>query len=113
MSAALDWEPAAYVEQADAAAIRVRAMRNEHDTALRALGFARTGEAGVSAMVVRDDAEKAEAFHALRELGLAFAAGREWCPAEVFGYLRDKGLLSGPFLRIAWTQPGRYRVDEA
>ena len=113
MPAALDREPAAYVEKADAAAIQVRAMRGEHDAALRALGFACTGEAGVHAMVVHDDAEKAEAFHALRELGLAFAAGREWCPAEVFCYLRDKGLLSGPFLRIAWTQPGRYRVEEA
>ncbi|OAX57024.1 hypothetical protein [Xanthomonas graminis] len=113
MSAALDREPAAYVEKADAAAIRVRAMRDEHDAALRSIGFAGTGEAGVYAMVVRDDAEKAKAFHALRELGLAFAAGREWCPAEVFGYLRDKGLLSGPFLRIAWTQPGRYRLQEA
>ena len=64
-------------------------------------------------MVVRDDAAKAKAFHALRDLGLAFVAGREWCPAEVFGHLRDKGLLSGPFLRIAWTQPGSCRVEEA
>ncbi len=113
MSAALDREPAAYVEKADAAAIRVRALRGEHDAALRALGFACAGEAGVYSMAVRGDAEKAEAFHALRALGLAFADGREWCPAEVFGYLRDKGLLSGPFLRIAWTEPGRHRVDEA
>lgn len=113
MSAALDRKPEAYVEKADAAAIRVRALRGEHDATLRALGFACAGEAGVYSMDVRDDAEKAKAFHALRELGLAFADGREWCPAEVFGYLRDKGLLSGPFLRIAWSQPGSYRLQEA
>ncbi|WP_369978595.1 hypothetical protein [Xanthomonas bundabergensis] len=101
------------MEKADAAAILVRTLRGEHEMAVRALGFACTGQVGVYSMAVRDDAEKAKAFHALRDLGLAFAAGREWCPADVFAYLRDKGLLSGPFLRIAWTGPGRYRLEDA
>jgi hypothetical protein len=49
-------------------------------------------------------------FDELRSLGVAFSAGKEWCPSEVFEYLRDEQLLSGKYLRVAWTQPGQYRL---
>jgi hypothetical protein len=49
-------------------------------------------------------------FAALRDRGVSFLAGREWSPAEVFAWLRDRGLLEGPYLRIAWTDPQQYVV---
>ena len=43
---------------------------------------------------------------ALRALGIAFSAGREWCPSEVVQGLRDRGLLEGEFTEIFWTGQG-------
>lgn len=100
----------AYVEKADGDAIRVRAPNHGLHAALAALGFAAAAQPDAWLLQVADDAHKAAAFAALRALGVAFADGREWCPAEVFAHLRDSGLLSGTFLRIAWSGPGRQRL---
>ncbi len=61
---------------------------------------------------VDGDEEKAAVFAALRNAGICFSWGREWNPVEVFQWLCEKGLLSGPFRRIAWTQPGEFHVRE-
>lgn len=45
---------------------------------------------------------KANLFASLRDEGVCFSAGPDWCPADVFEYLREQGLLSGPYRRIAW-----------
>jgi hypothetical protein len=101
----------AYVEKADADAVRVRVMDPNLDPALRAIGFSQTAEHDVYILDVLDDKQKAQVFDALRLLEVAFSAGKEWCPAEVFEYLRDDlGLLSGNFWRVAWTEPGQYRL---
>lgn len=54
--------------------------------------------------------EKAKIFDVLRALDICFPDGREWCPAEVFEYLRDIGLLSGGFKTISWTAPDKYFI---
>ncbi|MCY7264248.1 hypothetical protein [Pseudomonas protegens] len=102
----------AYVEKADADTVRVRVMDASLDAALVALGFGATIEPGVYALDVADDVRKAQLFDALRTLGVAFADGKEWCPAEVFEYLRDMNLLSGTFTRVSWREPGRYHLVE-
>lgn len=102
--------PIAYVEKADGDAIHVSVHDHALHAALAALGFTAVAQSDAWRLHVPDDAHKAAAFAALRSLGVAFADGREWCPAEVFAYLRDRGLLSGPFLRIAWSGPGRHRL---
>lgn len=102
----------AYVEKADDDAIRLRVIDHGLDAALAALGFTAGAEADVFSRDVADDAEKANVFDALRSLGVAFSDGKEWCPAEVFEYLRDKGLLSGKFVRISWRQPGQFHLVE-
>ncbi|QJI31813.1 hypothetical protein HKK55_24950 [Pseudomonas sp. ADAK18] len=104
----------AYVEKADGDSVRVRVIDHTLDSALRAIGFSQTAESDVYVMDVLDDKQKAQVFDALRSLEVAFSAGKEWCPAEVFEYLRDDlGFLSGGFLRVAWTAPGQYRIDHA
>ena len=47
--------------------------------------------------------EMARLAGSLRDLGVAFGAGREWSPSEVVQDLKDRGLVSGEFTEIAWT----------
>lgn len=99
----------AYVEKADDSIIRIRVIDPGLVASLGLLGFTRKAECFVTE--VADDLEKAAIFDALRLLEIPFSDGREWCPAEVFEYLRDKGLVGGDFIRVAWTGSGRFRLD--
>ncbi|UQI31102.1 hypothetical protein M3M50_00355 [Pseudomonas bijieensis] len=100
----------AYVEKADVDVIRVQVIDNALDSPLRAIGFSTAAQKDIYVFQVADNRQKAKVFDALRSLGVAFSAGKEWCPSEVFEYLRDEQLLSGKYLRVAWTQPGQYRL---
>ncbi|HFK2920582.1 TPA: hypothetical protein ACGY72_001751 [Stenotrophomonas maltophilia] len=102
--------PCAYVQQADGNTVQVVLVDTTAQPALRALGFA--GVPPVLHAPVANDAAKARMFAALRDLGVAFSAGREWCPAEVFGWLRECGLLEGPCLRIAWTGRQQFQLTQ-
>lgn len=81
----------AYVQQADGNTVQVVVLDADARAALQALGVA--GQAATLCAEVGDDIGKARLFAALRDLGVAFLAGREWSPAEVFAWLRDRGLL--------------------
>ncbi|MFJ3485562.1 hypothetical protein ACIPL1_19550 [Pseudomonas sp. NPDC090202] len=99
----------AYVQSAAVQTVTVKVMDETLTPALKSLGFSMQARAGIVALNVIDDSQKARVFDALRQLGVAFSDGREWCPAEVFEYLRDKGLLSGTFVKVSWTAPGQIR----
>ena len=99
----------AYVRQADGNCIRVMLLNGRPRTSLQALGFT-AGEADTLTLPVADDAAKAAVFIRLRDLGVAFSAGREWCPADVFEHFRDGGLLQGTYLRVAWRTPQQFTV---
>jgi hypothetical protein len=47
----------------------------------------------------------------LRDNNFFFSGGREWCPAEVFEYLREQSLLKGSYKKISWADPNNYRID--
>ncbi|EED39816.1 conserved hypothetical protein [Stenotrophomonas sp. SKA14] len=98
----------AYVQQAGGNTVQVVLLDADAHAALQALGF--EGVLPTLRAEVGDDLGKARLFAALRDLGVAFSAGREWSPAEVFAWLRDRGLLEGAYLRIAWTHPHQYDV---
>lgn len=98
----------AYVEKADDRVIRVMVIDQALIAPLREFGFSPQGVWLIKE--VAGDLEKATAFDALRLMNIPFSDGKEWCPAEVFEYLRDTGLLSGDFIRVSWTQPGYYRL---
>lgn len=100
----------AYVQRADGNVITVVLLDGTAHAALQALGF--SGAAPDLHIEVSDEAAKAQLFAALRDLGVAFAAGREWCPAEVFDWLRERGLLSGRCQRIAWSGPQKFHVTQ-
>lgn len=101
----------AFVEKADGDVVRVKVNDRNFSTELGAVGFVEALEDGVFERYVSDDVEKAKVFDSLRLLHIAFSGGKEWCPAEVFEYLRDKALLSGGFVRVSWTQPGQCRLE--
>lgn len=75
------------------------------------LGCLSTLDPAQFSYICRDEQDKANLFGRLRQLGLAFAAGREWSPSDVFEYLRDQGLLQGIYRRLIWTSPGRMHVS--
>ena len=102
----------AYVTQADGDYVRIKVLDACGETALINLGFSSTTQTDEYEMSCSDNTTKANIFAQLRQLDVCFSAGREWCPAEVFLYLRDIGLLSGGFKRIAWARPAHYRVTD-
>jgi hypothetical protein len=59
-----------------------------------------------------DENEKVRLFKELRDLGIAFSAGRDWSPSEQFEELRERGLITGKYKHIGWSGPDNYKVDE-
>ncbi|MBA0100612.1 hypothetical protein WH218_16350 [Stenotrophomonas indicatrix] len=102
----------AYVRQADGNCIKVMLFNGRSRASLQSLGFT-AGDENTLTLPVPDDAAKAAVFLRLRDLGVAFSAGREWCPADVFERLRDRGALEGPYLRVAWRTPRQFTVTTA
>ncbi|MDQ1093912.1 hypothetical protein QE400_003325 [Xanthomonas sacchari] len=101
---------AAYVQQADGDVVRIQVLDDSVRPALERLGFSDCG-GGRSQLCAVDATAKAAVFEQLRVIGVAFSAGKEWCPAEVFEFLRDQGLLRGRYIRIAWSAPAAYRLS--
>ncbi|SLM25850.1 hypothetical protein [Stenotrophomonas indicatrix] len=102
----------AYVRQADGNCIKVMLFNGRSRASLQSLGFT-AGDENTLTLPVPDAAAKAAVFLRLRDLGVAFSAGREWFPADVFEHLRDGGVLEGPYLRIAWRTPQQFTVTTA
>lgn len=100
----------AFVEKADDDVVRVKVFDRGLDAAIAAIGFSATFEPGIFTLRTADDAHKATIFDALRALGIPFSDGKEWCPAEVFEYLRSLNLLTGKFVRVSWRKPGDYHL---
>lgn len=100
----------AYVTQADGDYIRVKTLDGVLRQPLLDLGFSSGRYADEYIISSSNNHMKATLFAQLKNLDVCFSSGREWCPAEVFQYLKDEGLLSGGFRQIRWTQPGHYIV---
>ncbi|TVP52495.1 MAG: hypothetical protein EA349_15495 [Halomonadaceae bacterium] len=100
----------AVVTKADDNAIRVKVYDKSIIQDIEKIGFFYNHDSSDYVMHVFDDNEKASVFNALRDLKVGFSAGKEWCPSEVFEYLRDIGLLTGTFCKVAWVSPGKVRL---
>ncbi len=98
--------PPPYVMKADGDSVSVKATDLNSIALLRHLGFhPNPTHDNVFTKAVENDAIKAELFKHLRDHDISFAVGREWSPAEVFEFLREKHYLSGDFTAIAWKGP--------
>lgn len=103
-----------HVCQASGNMIVVDTSDSQHDAMLHGFGFAlqRVGSGRAFDLPVNSDKEKADVLSKLRDAGIAFSRGKEWCPAEVFEWLRDQGLTRGPFQSISWRGPRQWVVRQ-
>ena len=100
----------AFVSKADGKFVRVKLLDSSYESELFDLGFLYNSDINEHVMQVDDNAAKAAIFEKLRDFGVSFSDGKEWCPSEVFEYLREIGLISGPFYRVSWRGPGDYHL---
>lgn len=103
-----------HVRQVDGHRIVVEVNCSEDEVVLLELGF-RLHQAipnWIFEMAVSSDTGTAFVFSKLRDAGIAFSSGREWCPAEVFEWLRGQGLVHGAFRSIAWHAPGQWIIRQ-
>ena len=64
---------------------------------------------GVRRFPYNTDEELARILGALRDEGVAFVnAEAGWPPAGVFEWLRTRGLVSGPYLELIFSGPGKW-----
>mgnify|MGYP006869414296 CR=1 FL=1 len=106
----------AYVSEGSLSNVVVKIM-NEDDGMIEllvALGFVAVpgAEKEVFSLTAPDQNFKIRLFEKLRDEGVCFSAGQDWSPAEVFEFLRDNGMLTGPYRKIVWDGPRRSRVIE-
>lgn len=102
----------AYVSKADGQQVKILAINNTLVEQLEVLGFLFDP---VSSMYVKDVVnmtEKARLFSTLRDIGVCFSDGKEWCPSELFEYFRENKLLDGKFKRVSWSGPDIFTIKE-
>lgn len=77
---------------------------------LISIGFEKV-EPYYSISMPTDDVEKrAVLFQKLIEIGTLFSNGKDWSPSEIVRYYRDKGLIRGDYLRIAWRNKQDFNI---
>jgi len=98
----------AFVTKADRDMIGVRLLDESYKKELIEIGFSFDFAYDEYTLVTSGNNHKSEIFQKLRDLDVAFCGGKEWCPSEVFEYLRESGLLSGNYTKITWSNPKSY-----
>lgn len=63
-------------------------------------------------IMASDQDLKIKLFAKLRDEGVCFSAGPDWCPADVFEFLRDQKMLAGVYRKIIWCGPGKPKIIE-
>ena len=102
----------AFVSKADGNEIIINILDSSIKSDLLELGFSEKTSGTELELCINGADEKAQLFAGLRDLEVSFSDGKEWCPSEVFEYLRDASLIAGTFKRISWTSPGNYHLTE-
>jgi len=102
----------AYVIKSDGDQVRVRTTNNTFNSELERLGFLYDSRLSSYIKDTVGIAEKAQLFSRLRDAGVCFSAGREWCPSELFEYFREQNLVSGMYKRVTWSDPRNFTIQE-
>ncbi|HEY9787684.1 MAG TPA: hypothetical protein V6D17_20010 [Candidatus Obscuribacterales bacterium] len=63
-------------------------------------------------MTITDEDEKIALFSRLKDLGLAFAGGKSWSPAELFELYAEEEKLTYPYMEITWSGPDKWQIRE-
>ncbi|WP_152531682.1 hypothetical protein [Pseudomonas syringae] len=104
----------AFVSEGSLSEVVVKVIDDSVIEFLVGLGFlAMPGrEQKTLSLITPDEDFKIKIFSALRDKGVCFSAGPDWCPAEVFEFLRDQKKLTGSYRKIIWFGPGKFKVVE-
>jgi hypothetical protein len=104
----------AYVAEGALSEVVVKVLDESVINLLVTLGFSPAPDKGQRALSLKTPSQSAkiEVFEKLRDEGVCFSAGLGWCPADVFEFLRDNNLLTGPYRKIAWRGPGEPEIIE-
>lgn len=78
------------------------------ESALLALGFTREGEQLVRP--IKDDADRQFLVRELIGMDALFSAGRDWSPAELVDFYREKGFITQSYRMISWKSPQQYLI---
>ncbi len=103
--------PPSYVRSAVGDKIHIAINPHDEVAKFQVLGFAADpADSGHMVLAISGDEKKAKIFSHLRDIGVLFSAGKEWCPSELFEYYRDKKLLSGEYQCVAWKNPNEWEI---
>jgi hypothetical protein len=104
----------AYVSESAFSTVSVGVVDDGILGALGKLGFTLVSNTTptILSINVPSDEQMAKLFAELRDEGVCFSVGRDWCPSEVFEYLRGLGQVSGVYSLITWSGPGKFRIVE-
>lgn len=100
----------AYVTKSDSDFVRLKILDARIKEKIINIGLTNDIAINEYIIITPDDRKKASVLNQLRNIGVCFSDGREWCPAEIFEHLRDKGLLAGTFSMVSWTTPDEYFI---
>jgi hypothetical protein len=74
------------------------------------IGFEWDGDTLVRRIV--DQADRQELIRKLISFKALFVGGEGWSPADLVEYYREKGLVTGTYLKIIWRSPEEYEITE-
>ena len=77
---------------------------------LISIGFEKVGPYYSISMPTDDVEKRAVLFQKLIEIGTLFSDGKDWSPSEIVRHYRDKGLIRGDYLRIAWKNKQNFNI---
>jgi transposase len=76
---------------------------------LTSLGFKNSGTYYIKQV---NEEERIKTIKILIKNGALFSEGRDWSPAELVLYYREKGIINEKFKSISWTNPKKYNIIE-
>lgn len=74
------------------------------------LGFAKSEDSFVCA--ISSSKHREDIVKSLLGLSALFSTGRDWSPAELLEFYREKGIINGKFRVIAWLGSSKYRIED-
>lgn len=80
-----------------------------HERTLKGLGFSHAGDRHIRPIV--DESDRKSLVRRLVEIGALFSAGKDWSPAEIVNYYREKNLVMGQYRVIAWRSPDSFYIS--
>ncbi|WP_417663502.1 hypothetical protein [Pseudomonas sp.] len=104
----------AFVSEGALSEIVVKVIDDSLIELLGELGFVAVSgkEQKTLSLMAPDQTFKIKIFEKLRDEGVCFSAGPDWCPADVFEFLRDQNMLAGVYRKVIWCGPENLKIIE-